>query len=130
MLVTALIALLRTPQKDRWLLRAPIGLYAGWLTAASSVSVALLGAGYGVAFGQVTWAFITITIAFVIGMNMILTRKAPGTYVFAVAWALVGLVVQNMTATPMIAAIAATGAVTLAALFIYVIRKPETGAQA
>jgi hypothetical protein len=130
MLVTALIALLRTPQNDRWLLRAPIGLYAGWLTAASSVSVALLGAGYGVAFSQVTWAVITISIAFVIAMIMILTRKAPGTYVFAVAWALIGLVVQNMTTIPMIAALAAIGAVTLATLFVSVIRKAETGVQA
>jgi len=103
-------------------LRAPIGLYAGWLTAASSVSVALLGAGYGLFFGQIAWAIVAITLAFVIAVNMTLTRKAPGAYTFAVVWALVAVVAQNVDQAPMIAAFAALGAVAITWLFIYVNR--------
>jgi hypothetical protein len=35
MLAGALMALMRTPARDRWLLAGPLGLYAGWLTAAT-----------------------------------------------------------------------------------------------
>ena len=122
MLISALIALLKTPEKDRWLLRAPIGLYAGWLTAASSVSVALLGAGYGILFGQIIWAVIAIALAFTIAMNIITTRKSHGTYAFAVAWALVAVIVQNLSSAPLIAALAGLGAIAVAGLFIYVNR--------
>ncbi|SMX22405.1 hypothetical protein BOA8489_00501 [Boseongicola aestuarii] len=124
MLISALVALLRTPAKDRWLLRAPIGLYAGWLTAASSVSVALLGAGYGILFGQTVWAIIAIALAFTIAMNIITTRKSPGIFTFAVAWALVAVIVQNASTAPLIAGLAALGAAVLAGLFIYVNRTP------
>ena len=47
MLITALMALARSGGEDRWLQREPVGAYAGWLTAASSVSLGLMLAGYG-----------------------------------------------------------------------------------
>ncbi len=120
MLVSALVALFRTPKSDHWLLRAPIGLYAGWLTAASAVSIALLGAGFGIILGQIGWAIVAVTLAFAITASMIIARKAPGTYVFAVFWALIAVIVQNTQQAPLIAAIAAIGAAVLAGLFIYV----------
>ena len=47
MLLAALAAVFRAPKTDRGLLAWPLGLYAGWLTAASVVSLGLLAAGYG-----------------------------------------------------------------------------------
>ena len=120
MLITALIALLRTPSTDVWLLRAPVGLYAGWLTAASSVSIALLGAGYGIVFGQILWAGIAISLAFAVASFVIMTRNSPATYTFGVVWALIAVIVQNVSTTPLIATLAAIGATALAALFIKV----------
>lgn len=123
MLITALVALLRTPESDFWLLRAPLGLYAGWLTAASSVSVALLGAGNGILVGQIAWAVIAIALAFTIAVTIILTRKSPATYVFAVAWALVAVIVQNTTTALLIAALAGLGAIAITGLFININRR-------
>ena len=47
MLITALMALFRSPLHDKWAAALPLGLYAGWLSAASCVSLGLLLAGYG-----------------------------------------------------------------------------------
>ena len=124
MLISALAALLRTPTKDHALLGAPIGLYAGWLTAASSVSVALLGAGYGVVLGQTGWAIVAITLAFGIATIMAFTRKAGTMYAFAVVWALVAVVLQNIQQAPMVAAYAGVGAAAIAGLFIFIKTQP------
>ena len=48
MLVTALAALVRAPEREAWWGRYAVEIYAGWLTAASCVSIGLLGAGYGI----------------------------------------------------------------------------------
>ena len=123
MLITALVALFRTPKTDVWLLRAPVGLYAGWLTAASSVSVALLGAGYGILFGQIAWAIIAIALAFAIATTIVRSRVSPATYTFAVAWALIAVVIQNTPSNPLIATLAAIGAAAITGLFIFVNRQ-------
>lgn len=45
----ALVAFLRAPtEPDRWLLSAPLAIFAGWLTAAAAVSTGVLIAGHGV----------------------------------------------------------------------------------
>lgn len=96
MLLSALWALMSTPlTMDRWWLRAPIGLYAGWLTAASSVSLALLAAGYGIGpFGQVGWAIVALSIGLIIAV--VTLRRAPSLlYGVGVVWALIGVIVQN-----------------------------------
>ncbi|WP_259918757.1 tryptophan-rich sensory protein [Jannaschia sp. M317] len=97
MLGGALAALLASPAKDRFLLRGPIGLYAGWLTAASSVSLGLLAPGWGVPpFGPEGWAIVALTVGLVIALVM-LTKVPSPAYGGAVVWALVGVVVQNGT---------------------------------
>jgi hypothetical protein len=112
MLVTAILALIRTPvMEDRWLLRAPLALYAGWLTAASSVSVALIGAGYGIGFGEVGWAFAGLALALAVALAVLRTAGWSPLYAAGVAWALVGVVVQNGTGQLALAIAAALGAV-------------------
>ncbi|UWQ22801.1 tryptophan-rich sensory protein [Jannaschia sp. W003] len=95
MLVGALVALIRTPSRDLWLLRAPVGLYAGWLTAASAVSLGLLAAGWGLPpFGPVGWAFAALAVGIVVAAAMLLRRPSL-LYGVAVAWALVAVTVRN-----------------------------------
>jgi len=110
MLVTALSALLHAGERDRWLQREPIGAYAGWLTAASSVSIALLLAGYGYTSGQIA-AYIGLAIALVIAVAFQKARPDSLAYPAAVIWALVGVIVAN--AAPLnigVAGLAAVGA--------------------
>ena len=46
MLLPAQATLRSAPELDRWWGRAPVALYAGWLTAASCVAIGLVLAGY------------------------------------------------------------------------------------
>lgn len=110
MLVTALSALLRAGSEDRWLQREPIGAYAGWLTAASSVSIGLLLAGYGYMSGQVA-AYVGLGVALAIAVAILKARPDSLAYPGAMIWALIGVIVAN--AAPLnigVAALAALGA--------------------
>ncbi|WP_226782556.1 tryptophan-rich sensory protein [Oceaniglobus trochenteri] len=93
MLITALVALVTAPRGDHWWAAAPIGLYAGWLTAASCVSVGLLLAGWGWT-GPLVAAWAGVLLALIVSLAMIYTR-AVATFGIGVAWALVGVAVQN-----------------------------------
>lgn len=95
MLGTAILALIRTGQADHLWLRAPIGLYAGWLTAASCVSIGLLLAGYGFLDAQVA-AYLGIILAGAIALGVQALRPDTPAYPVAVIWALVGVVVSNL----------------------------------
>ena len=95
MLGGALMALLRTPTRDRWLLAGPVALYAGWLTAASFVSIGLLGAGYGVAFGETGWAWAAILAAFATVLAVQSRVPHAPEYGLAAAWAFVAVAVAN-----------------------------------
>lgn len=117
MLVAALLALRAAPVLDRWWGRAPVALYAGWLTAASAVSIGLILAGYGLT-GQIAAAVIALVIAFGIGMAVL--RRVPDVSEYAVAliWALVAVVVANLTRslTVLVVAGAAAAVITIVAL--------------
>ena len=116
MLAAALWALFASPGKDRWLLQAPLALYAGWLTAAAWVSLAFIGAGYGIGPGATGWAVIALAGAFATAA-LVQTRlsRAPE-YGFATAWALVAITVANAGSNTPVAMLAALGAVALATL--------------
>ncbi|HEY9037626.1 MAG TPA: TspO/MBR family protein [Roseovarius sp.] len=97
MLGFAALAVLRAPGgrgANAWLGRAPVALYAGWLTAASSVSLGLMAAGYGV-MGQIPAAILALLLALVLAV--VIARKRPDAfgYLAGVIWALVGVCVQN-----------------------------------
>jgi hypothetical protein len=91
MLLTALLALFRAPHEDRWWLRAPLALYAGWLTAAACVSVGIVLWGYGAP--AVSLAVLPVAAA----IGILVQRALSGAplYGVAIAWALVGVAVQS-----------------------------------
>ncbi|MEP1767756.1 MAG: hypothetical protein ABJJ53_14095 [Sulfitobacter sp.] len=112
MLITALIALFRSPTDDRWWAALPIGLYAGWLTAASCVSLGLLAAGHGYleqSMAALAALFAALVLASAVQNQL---RRAP-TYGIGVIWALIAIVVQNMSNNLTVAALAAGGAAAL-----------------
>ncbi|WP_299647335.1 tryptophan-rich sensory protein [uncultured Jannaschia sp.] len=95
MLLSALVALLRAPRRDRWLLGAPIGLYAGWLSAAACVSLGVLLTGYGVPpFDATGWAIVLLSLALCIGVA-ILRARPWATFGLAIVWALIAVLVRN-----------------------------------
>jgi len=95
MLVTAVLALRAAGREDRLLLRSPIALYAGWLTAAGSVSLGLVLAGYGW-LGATTAALVCIALALAIAVVVQIARSDSPEYSMAVIWALIGVIVSNV----------------------------------
>ena len=112
MLVSALYALFRAPREDRGFAALPVGLYAGWLSAASCVSLGLLAAGYGWMSGPTAGlVFVGLAIVVAAGVQSSLMR-AP-TYGIGVIWALIAVVVANVATAPTVAALAAGGTIAL-----------------
>lgn len=94
MLATALRALWLTPLHDRWALRLPLALYAGWLTVATGVSFSVLAAGYGAA---TIWSVASLLLAYLVGMVVQLRLAGAATYGIAFAWGLLGITVKNFS---------------------------------
>jgi len=95
MLVTSVVALIAAGKGDRLWLRSPIALYAGWLTAASSVALGLVMAGYGLV-GGTTAAILCVSLALAIAVTVQFVRSDTPEYSAAVIWALVGVMVSNI----------------------------------
>lgn len=95
MLIAAIIAMDRAPILDPWLARAPVALFAGWLTAASFASLGLLGGGYDIVFDEVGWAYIAILGAFIVALYAHGLRKDAPFYPLGVAWALIAIASKN-----------------------------------
>ncbi|MEO9825438.1 MAG: hypothetical protein ABJF50_13560 [Paracoccaceae bacterium] len=100
MLITALLALARAPDTTRWVFKASIALYAGWLAAASCVSIALVGAGYGLLFDAHTWAMIIVLTATAISCVVLLRLHAIPEFGVAVTWALIAVVAKDGLSSP------------------------------
>ena len=94
MLGAALMALFASRRHDRWWLQAPVATYAGWLIAASSVSVGLYLAGWGV-LGPTPAALVGLALALALGLAVqARALRAPGVGL-ALIWALIGVAVRN-----------------------------------
>ncbi|KIN64127.1 hypothetical protein Z946_3014 [Sulfitobacter noctilucicola] len=113
MLLTALAALFVAPVANAPWAAWPVGLYAGWLSAASCVSLGLLAAGYGW-MGQDTAGMVFVGLAILIGCFVQAALGRAPTYGVAVIWALIAVVVANLESTPLVAYIAGGGALVMA----------------
>jgi hypothetical protein len=116
MAIGAIGAMILAPSRDRWLFQAPVGIYAGWLTAASCVSIGTTMAGYGILTDAFTWAFIGISIGLVTAMTVFLKARRAPEYLLTVVWALIGIIVANGTELLSVSIVAAVGAFTLSIL--------------
>ena len=119
----AMLAYLRADQtQDRWLLAAPLAIYAGWLTAACGVSVGVILAGYGV-LSNTGAALLMLTV--VIAVALFVQARRPGMPVYGatVVWAAVGVVLANWADTQTVALTAAGGAVIVALWTLITLRR-------
>ncbi len=112
MLLPALIALFRAPLSDTAWALAPVGLYAGWLSAASCVALGLVAAGYGY-LNEDGAAFIFIFVALVLASAVQTQLKRAPTYGIAVIWALIAIGVANLNSKSTVAALSVGGALAM-----------------
>ena len=115
MLVPALMALFRAPLLDRWWARAPIGLYAGWLSAASFVAIGLCLAGWGL-MGEIQAAILCLFMATGLAAYVQVAIEGVPEYGFAVVWALVAVAVNNLTGGAILVAILAVAGASVVGL--------------
>lgn len=115
MLTSALTALYRMADASpRWIAVWPVALYAGWLSAASFVSVGLMLGGYDVV-SEYLAALIALGLAFAFAF-VHQWRLAHWPYAAAVAWGFVGISVANIGETLFISTLAAGAAVLIVSL--------------
>ena len=114
MLALSVWALALAPRRDFWWARAPIGLFAGWLTAASFVSLGLVLAGYGVVGSSrgAAWLFLPLAAAFAVIVYKRL--DTGGAYAFAAGWGFFGILVANIGRHADVAVLGVVGASILA----------------
>ena len=109
MLAGAIAALMTAPKTDRWWFQAPVALYAGWLTAASFVSLGSAAAGYGILTDGIGWAWIGISGALLTGLSILWTKPQAPEYATTLVWALVGIIVANGATLNSISLLAGAG---------------------
>lgn len=114
MAAAAIMAFIRTPKMDRWWLQAPVGIYAGWLTAASFVSLGSTAAGYGIVLGSLGWAYLAIVMALGVTLMVIARKPSAPEYGLTVIWALVGIIVANLSGAVSVMVLAAAGIIVVA----------------
>ncbi len=125
MLAGALAALFQSrADPDRWLLQAPLAIYAGWLTAASSASLGLLGAGYGILTDATGWAYIGLGVALGLAAAVQTFLGRAPEYGLTVAWALVAIAVQNWISNMPVALTACAGTLVMLGLAARTLRRP------
>ena len=105
-----------------WLARWPVALYAGWLSAASFVSIGLLLAGYGW-MEEKPAAIVALVLATIFAAYNS-HRLASWPYGAAVTWGFFGIAVANMSSSKTVAIAALVAAVLIVAISILRNRSP------
>lgn len=116
MAAPAVLTLLGAPDRDRWWLRVPVGLYAGWLVAASFVALASVLAGHGVLMGGLGWAVASLGATLAVAVAVLRARPGATAFAAAVAWALVGVAAANWDAGTWVTPLAVAAIVAVVAL--------------
>jgi len=97
MLLSAIKALFYAPKIDKVWARAPVSVYTGWLTVASSVALGLVLGGYGIMTPH-NAAIVVLFVALGFAATVQITLGRAPLYGTTVAWGLMGIVVANLNA--------------------------------
>lgn len=107
-----------TSRAETWLVRAPLGLFAGWITLATAAGTAegLLASGVDdLGLGPTVWGVLVLLVAGAVAGTVTLHVRASLAYPVAVSWGLVGAAVQHLPTTPATGGTAAAMAALVAA---------------
>jgi hypothetical protein len=116
MLAGALVALLRAPAvPDRWLLLAPLAIYAGWLSAATGVSLGVLLAGFGW-LPDTGAAVVMLGVVLALAVTVQLRLGRAPEYALTVVGALVAVCARNGTGNLVVTGLAAAGCAVMLAV--------------
>jgi translocator protein len=87
--------------------KLPFGIYAGWVTAASIVNLAIF-LNYGVAFGGAMWSAVAVALIAVAAVVSIIVRWQLRNYVFplSIAWAATATAIKQSGDTAIVVAAA------------------------
>ena len=123
MLIGALVALRRSPSApDRWLRLAPLAIYAGWLTAATGVSIGVLLSGFGL-MSDTAAAVLMLGAVLALALTVQLRLARAPEYGLTVIWALIAVIVANGAGNLVVGALAALAIVLIAAASLRAIRR-------
>ena len=104
--------------QDRWLLAAPLGLFAGWLTAASMVSLGVILAGYGW-LSDTGSALAMLAVILAVAVTVQLRQASMPVYTVSVVWAAIGIAAVNWQPNPPVVYAALAGAALQAAVAVW-----------
>lgn len=108
MLAGAVMAMLRAGRRDPWWQARPVALYAGWLTAASGVSIGVWLGGHGWLAPQMAAIVCLIGVA-ALALAVQAMRPREWAYPAAVIWALAGVIADAGSESWPVIAIAVLG---------------------
>lgn len=94
MLASALVALWRAGDTDRWLQQGPVAVYAGWLSAAACVALGVVIGGYGW-MPPTPAALLSLALCMALSVTVQYRLHRAPEYGVTVIWALVAVVVAN-----------------------------------
>jgi hypothetical protein len=122
MLISVLVSLHKSRgAQPVWQAGWPVGVYAGWLSAASFVSIGLLLAGYGV-LTEIPAAILALVMATAF-TSIAQIHLKHWTYGAAVAWGFGAIAAANSGKEPLIAWLAAIAAMWILALTAHGLRR-------
>lgn len=111
MAACAIAAFLRADTaQDRWILSAPLAIFAGWLSAASLVSIGIMLGGYGILPHPIA---ALVMLAILVGGGIYIQSRRPMMPVYGatLVWAIIAVAVANLNSAPTLAIAALAAAV-------------------
>lgn len=118
MLIAVLISLYQTQSaQPAWSASWPVALYAGWLSAASFVSIGLLLAGYGLT-SEGTAAIIALVLAVAFAVYHF-HKLGHWSYSAAIAWGFLGIAFANAGTNTLVAVLSGLAVVLMLAMIGY-----------
>ncbi|GER06945.1 seryl-tRNA synthetase [Iodidimonas muriae] len=126
MAAAAIAAMLRAGRNQPWLQLRPVALYAGWLTAATGVAIGIVLGGYAILSEQ-SAAILCLIGVIVVALGVQTARPREWGYPAAIVWALIGVIVANISdANWPVIGLAALGMVVLVLRAVRAIMKGPT----